>query len=391
MSEGTDEAPGELAGAAPSAAPPSVEAPAAAPPGMEPMRPPDAAPAAAPDVVPGAGPDAEFLGQAGGQVTGKSRMEVAYGAGDDEVAASAQVGAQTAAGTIFEQVYRPWNGTLNPRWARNWAILRHHMYGIVAKGHRPWGWPTRLVLFTVLLASLGDLAMLGLSQLLQVDELARIFGLNRANLYRHVLGYLPCNALLFPLVAALLIGGMISEDRENGTSALYFSRPINRRDYIAMKYVSVAGILGIIIVGTLAAFYLGGITIGGEGWAYLAETLPLFGAAAAAGTLLVLTYTSIGLALSAVSRGRFFPAVAFLAVLYGTRGVAFLIEQLFDQTLLYLLSPYDAVAHIGQVILGLEPRYDHPWAWSLVMVILMNGLSLYVLSARVSSMEVTRE
>ena len=66
--------------------------------------------------------DAEFLGQEGTNVTGFSRMEAAYGSGDgDEQAVAAVASAHNAeVGTIFEQIYRPWNGTLNTRWVRNW-------------------------------------------------------------------------------------------------------------------------------------------------------------------------------------------------------------------------------------------------------------------------------
>ena len=41
---------------------------------------------------------------------------------------------------------------------------------------------------------------------------------------------------------------MISDDRRNGTSAIYFSRPVNRIDYTAMKYLSSAVVLGFVIV-----------------------------------------------------------------------------------------------------------------------------------------------
>ena len=43
--------------------------------------------------------------------------------------------------------------TLNPRWMRNWAILGHHLLGIVFKGHRPWG-VTRIVLLLIFWAVL---------------------------------------------------------------------------------------------------------------------------------------------------------------------------------------------------------------------------------------------
>ena len=63
------------------------------------------------------------------------------------------------------------------------------------------------------------------------------------NIYTKILGFFH-NAQFWPLLTALIIGGMISEDRAHGTSAIYFSRQINRIDYAAMKYLSVASILG---------------------------------------------------------------------------------------------------------------------------------------------------
>ena len=184
---------------------------------------------------------------------------------------------------------------------------------------------------------------------------------------------------------------MISEDRKNGTSAIYFSRPVNRTDYTVMKFISVAILLSILIVGTLALYYIGDLVLSGEGWAYVIDTFPLFFAAGVAGLLLVFTYTSIGLALSSVSRGKFFPAIALLGIILGTKFIAFLISQLYNDSIVYLLSPYDCIAHIGQKMMGLSSTYDHPYSWSLVAIIAMNSLSLYILTARVSSMEVTRE
>jgi ABC-type transport system involved in multi-copper enzyme maturation permease subunit len=341
------------------------------------------------------GRDAEFMGESGIGVGGQTRMEVAFGAaGDEEEIGTASVAGGTKdaqMGAIFEQVYRPWKGTLNPRWARNWAMFRHHIYGLFSKGHRPWGWPTRLLLFGAIIAAMSDVGLSFLGAMLGDETLYRLFGVSRDNLYGHVLGFFPRNAICFPLIAALIIGGMISDDRTNGTSAIYFSRPINRIDYTAMKYATVATILSLLILGTLFIYYLANILFLGEGWAYLLDTLPLFLAATFAGVLLVITYSSIGLALSSVSRGRFFPAISLLGLFLGTKLLAFLIYQLFDQSILYLLSPYDSIAHVGQVIIGTTPTYDHPWTWSLVSIIIMNVISLYVLANRVSTMEVTRE
>ncbi|HJM44534.1 MAG TPA: ABC transporter permease subunit [Candidatus Poseidoniaceae archaeon] len=337
--------------------------------------------------------DSEFLGKEGANVTGFSRMEAAYGSGDgdEEAIAAVASSANAEVGTIFEQIYRPWNGTLNTRWVRNWSILRHHIYGMFSKGHRPWGWPVRISLLILLLGSMNDLFLSFLGNATGVEELSRLFSPSRENLYAHVLGFFPRNVFCFPIAAALLVGGMISEDRKNGTSAIYFSRPVNRTDYTVMKFVSVAILLSILIVGTLAIYYIGDLVLSGEGWAYVLDTFPLFFAAGVAGFFLVFTYSSIGLALSSVSRGKFFPAIALLGIILGTKFIAFLISQLYDDSIVYLLSPYDCIAHLGQKMMGVSSTYEHPYTWSLVAIIIMNSISLYVLTARVSSMEVTRE
>ena len=140
--------------------------------------------------------------------------------------------------------------------------------------------------------------------------------------------------LFYPLVAALLVGGVISEDRSNGTSALYFSRPINRFDYVGMKYLAVATIQSVIIIGTLFLYYLVDILAMGRGWAWILDTFPLFLTTLFCAFLLIATYTSIGLALSSVSRGKYFPGIALLALLLGTKTLR-VDEGLFDRSILF--------------------------------------------------------
>ena len=323
-------------------------------------------------------------------VTGQTKMQAAWSADSGDEETSAKV-ASSPQGQIFEQIYSPWEGTLNPRWMRNWAILRHHILGIFKKGHRPWNIPTRLFIFFVVIASMTDVALALLFGMIGEPTLYDIWGVNRDNLYGHVMGFFPRNILYYPIVAALLVGGIISEDRSHGTSALYFSRPINRFDYTAMKFLSVCLILLFIINGTLSAYYFVDILVMGKGWAWIIDTFPMFLAAFGCGIILAFTYTSIGLALSSISRGRFFPAIGLIAILMGTRSIAAIVDALFERSLLYIISPYDSVAHVCQALIGTEMTYQHPWVWSLVSVVIMNGLALYLLANRVSSMEVTRE
>mgnify|MGYP001502171403 CR=1 FL=1 len=333
------------------------------------------------------------MGQSGQAVTGKARMEAAYGTGEGESQGTAMV-AQSAtpagAGTIFHQIYRPWRGNLNPRWVRNWSMLRHHVYGLFSKGHRPWPLMTKVVVTLVLFGSFIPLIMLFFGWMIGINDMLNLFGVSRANLWGHVLGSFH-NICCWPLLTALVVGGLISEDREHGSSAIYFSRPVTRTDYTLMKYLSAALILSMVIILSYCVRYIAAIILNDEGWAYLLDTLPFFLGGLIAATMLVVTFTSIGLALSSISSGRFFPAAAFLGVLFGSRILAFLIKLLFDRDTLYLISPYDNLAHVGQWMMGINTTYDFPAAWSFVAILLMNGLSLYILISRVNSLEVTRE
>jgi len=342
--------------------------------------------------VPDTSKESEFLGESGLSVTGKARMEAAYGTDDGEgqdVAIVAQ-SATSDAGTIFHQVYRPWRGVLNPRWVRNWSILRHHVYGLFTKGHRPWPLTSKLIIVLILFGSLLPIFSLLLAVLTNIEFLMEFYGINRANLWGHVLGTFH-NTCCWPLLTAVVVGGLISEDRQHGTSAIYFSRPVTRTDYTLMKYISAASILSLVIVISYCAYFAAGIVLNNEGWAFLLDTTTYFIGGLVAAIMLVVTFTSIGLALSSLSTGRFFPAASFLGVIFGSRILAFLIQLLFDRDTMYLLSPYDNLAHTGQWMMGLNPTYDFPVAWSFVMLLVMNGVSMYVLISRVNSLEVTRE
>ena len=123
----------------------------------------------------------------------------------------------------------------------------------------------------------------------------------------------------------------------------------------------------------------------------MAYTLPIFVAGVLAWSILVITYTSIGLALSSISQSRFFAAIGFLSIIYGTKLVSLLVELQFETTFMYAMSPYDCLAHLGQILLGIPSNYEHPVSISVVSLIVMNSAAIWLLVSRVTSLEVTRE
>ncbi|MEC7714257.1 MAG: hypothetical protein VYE78_05040, partial [Candidatus Thermoplasmatota archaeon] len=104
---------------------------------------------------------------------GKTRMEVAYGSGDGDDEAQAIVAKKEATlGAVFDQSYRPWGGELGPRWVRNYAIFRHHVYGLFrGTGHRHYHPMVKLTILIILLFSLLPVLMLFLASLSGGGEL----------------------------------------------------------------------------------------------------------------------------------------------------------------------------------------------------------------------------
>ena len=44
---------------------------------------------------------------------------------------------------------------------------------------------------------------------------------------------------------------------------------------------------------------------------------------------------------------------------------------------MYLLSPYDCLAHVGQALIGTQTTYDqYSWTWSLASLFAMNAIFL---------------
>ena len=74
-----------------------------------------------------------------------------------------------------------------------------------------------------------------------------------------------------------------------------------------MKFLSVAIIQALVVLVTYVLYFLAEVVAYGRGWAWMVDIFPMFLGGMLAGALLIFTYTSIGLGLSSVSTGRFFP------------------------------------------------------------------------------------
>ena len=183
---------------------------------------------------------------------------------------------------------------------------------------------------------------------------------------------------------------MISDDRQHGTSAIYFSRPISRLDYTAMKYLSVAVILGFVSssptshttpvpscssqrVGHTSRI-LSDLPWRDASWNNPSDNIHL-------DWIGPLQHQP-----ESLLRSNRIPEY-YLRYQTGL----LLVELQFETTFMYALSPYDCLAHLGQFLLGIPSNYEHPVSISAVSILAMNSLAVWLLVSRVTSLEVTRE
>lgn len=164
------------------------------------------------------------------------------------------------------------------------------------------------------------------------------------------------------LVVAIYVAGqapaLVSRDLRFGVVALYFSRPLERIDYVAAKYAALATAALVLTAAPLVILFVGALVAGLP----LGEQVPDLLRALAGAVLVSLVLAGIGLVIAAVTprRGLGVAAVmTVLLVLAGVQGVAqqLAVDQRADTLATYLgvLSPFTLVEGVQSGLLGAEP------------------------------------
>ena len=173
-----------------------------------------------------------------------------------------------------------------------------------------------------------------------------------------VAGY-PSYLLNLQVVISIFVAAqapvLVSRDLRFGVMALYFSRPLERLDYVLGKYGAMAFALFLLTAAPLTIMFLGALVVGLP----IGEQIPDYLRSVAGAALLSLILAGIGLVIAAVTprRGLAVAAViTVLVVLAGVQGVAQGIayeEGVGDAgAYLSLLSPYTLIEGVQSSLLG---------------------------------------
>jgi ABC-type transport system involved in multi-copper enzyme maturation permease subunit len=183
--------------------------------------------------------------------------------------------------------------------------------------------------------------------------------------------------------------GLIADDIRSNALQLYLSRPLTRTQYVAGKFAILATALALVtwlpamVLLIVQVLFAGSVT-------FLRSNLYLLPAISVFSIVQVVVATFIMLALSSLSKSRW-----FVAVMYA--GISFFSHAVFGATRIATgggtafswISVFASLMQVGDVIFRLRPRFTGtPPAVSVAALAIMVAASIVVLSRRIRAIEV---
>ena len=192
----------------------------------------------------------------------------------------------------------------------------------------------------------------------------------------------------FVFVVTVYAGaGLIANDRRANALQIYLSKPLTRAEYVAGK----AGVLAVFLLFVtwapamlllvLQAMFAGNLT-------FVRANLFLIPAMTVYALLEVLAATFAMLALSSLSTSARFAGMLYAGAILFSTAIFQTVQGVTGSSGASWVSFSANLAQVGDVIFGVAPRHDTPWALSLLIVVGLIGASLAVLRWRVRGVEV---
>jgi ABC-2 type transport system permease protein len=181
--------------------------------------------------------------------------------------------------------------------------------------------------------------------------------------------------------------GLIADDIRANALQLYLSRPITRTQYIAGKAaVLMAALAAVTIVPAMLLLLL--VPAFAGSMTFLREHLSLIPSIAAYSVIHITLSTFLILALSSLSKSRWFVAILYAGLVFFTHAVFGVLGSAVEGSAFSWVSIFANVRQLGDVLFRLPPRHDtHPLI-SAAVIALIVAASALVLRRRIRAIEV---
>jgi ABC-2 type transport system permease protein len=182
--------------------------------------------------------------------------------------------------------------------------------------------------------------------------------------------------------------GLIANDIRSNALQLYLSRPVTRTQYAAGKFAILAAALALVtwvpamLLLIVEVLFAGSVT-------FLRTNLYLLPAISLFSIIEIVVATFIMLALSSMSKSRWFVAVMYAGIGFFTHAVFGATRIATGGTAFAWISVFANLMQVGDVIFRLRPRFGGtPAAVSAAALAIMIAASIAVLSRRIRAVEV---
>ena len=140
-------------------------------------------------------------------------------------------------------------------------------------------------------------------------------------------GEYPSYLLSLQIVIAIFVAAQapvtVSRDLRFGVMSLYFSRPLERLDYVLSKYAAMSAAIFVLTAAPLVILFAGALLIGLP----LSEQVPDFLRALGGAAVLSIVLAGIGLAIAAITPRRGLAVAAVITVLLVSSGVQAIAQE----------------------------------------------------------------
>lgn len=236
---------------------------------------------------------------------------------------------------LVDNSYQPWDGR---RLGRAWRIAAIARVGL---GLAFQGLFTKLLLalsYVIVIIWLGVLFLMANARVPEVIAVGN-------NLYREFLNS-PQYGFLLALLAAMVGARLISRDLRFNAVSMYFSKSITRADYLAGKFLVIAGFLLSASFVPSLVLWVGQIAMGREiiGWGDRFRDLL---AVTVHSLALVVPTSAAILAFSSWSRNAYVPGILWMLLYAGSLTLGEMLENMVGEEWCKLVSWANLTARVG--------------------------------------------
>ena len=181
--------------------------------------------------------------------------------------------------------------------------------------------------------------------------------------------------------------GLIADDIRANALQLYLSRPVTRTQYVGGKLAVLMAALALVTwVPAMLLLALQSLFAGDTGFVrgnlFLVPAITLFS------LIQMVTASFMILALSSLSKSRWFVAVMYAGVVFFTQSIFAATRIATDSTAFSWVAVFANLLQIGDVIFRLPPRYGTPPVVSAGVLFAVLAASAAVLRRRIRAIEV---